>query len=328
MKSCCVILLILISALDATAQTPNGLPIPVPAQGPVGRVSTGTVDEPDFFVVNSARCPQMPLNCEPRCDGIVHRFLPDCRYHVSSRDDLINSFQPGVPVCIVVHGSFVGAADVYMESVGRYRRMLQSAGNRPLHFIAAHWPSETGLLLLPTIQTNALGRRAEFNGIYLAQLIGQIPPSQPVSLIGHSHGCRVVASALHLLAGGAVRGFTVADPSPERPIRAVFGAAAIDHTWLNPGQKYGRALLRVEQLLNIKNETDLVLNAYPLRDPRLRRAFGQVGLSRRDVQMIGPLVGKIREFDATRLVGSGHMIEAYAPHPQIRSAYLPYVYFD
>ena len=26
------------------------------------------------------------------------------------RDDLINSFQPGVPVCIVVHGSFVGTA--------------------------------------------------------------------------------------------------------------------------------------------------------------------------------------------------------------------------
>jgi len=205
---------------------------------------------------------------------------------------------------------------------------MQSAGNRPLHFIAVHWPSDTGLFLLPSIQTNALGRRAEFNGIYLAQMISQIPPTQPVALIGHSHGCRVVASALHLLGGGTVRGFRVADSAPQRPIRAVFGAAAIDHHWLNPGEKYGLALSRVEQLLNIKNNTDYVLNLYPLRDPRLRRAFGQVGLSKRDVLLIGPLVGRIREFDATYLVGSSHLIEAYAPHPQIRSAYLPYVFFE
>jgi hypothetical protein len=262
------------------------------------------------------------------CVGVIHRYLPDERYHVSDLDTMIAALRPGVPVCLAIHGSFVGSKDLYPQSVNRYKRILESANDRPIHFIAVHWPSDPGLLLLPTVQVNQLGKRAEYNGIYLAQLIARIPPENPVSMIGHSHGCRVVASALHLLGGGTVQGVAVADPHPERRIRAVFGAGAIDQHWLNPGERYGCALNRVEWLLNIRNRMDGVLNLYPLLTPFLHRAIGQAGFRRKDLMRIGGNVEKIVEYDVTQLVGAGHMISHYAPHPQIRAAFVPYLYFD
>ncbi len=105
-----------------------------------------------------------------------------------------------------------------------------------------------------------------------------------------------------------MQGFAVADPHPERRIRAVFGAGAIDQHWLNPGERYGCALNRVEWLLNIRNRMDGVLNLYPLLDPFLHRAIGQAGFRRRDLRRIGGNVVKIVEYDVTQLVGAEHMI--------------------
>jgi len=258
----------------------------------------------------------------------VSRFLPDKRYHPSSQNELIASLQPGVPVCIVVHGSFVGAGSLYPETIGRYTRLLASSNDRPLHFIGMHWPSFTGLVLLPALQINALGRRAEFNGFYLAQFMNEIPPDHPICMIGHSHGCRVIASAMHLLGGGTVRDLSIQNVFPQRRIRIVFGAAAVDHHWLNPGERYGFALKQTERLLNIQNHKDAALALYPLREPHLDHAVGQVGFRRSDLLSMGPHGAKIRHFEVSHLVGHGHSIDWYARHPQIRSAYLPYVYFD
>lgn len=296
-------------------------PLSVPA-------SIGTRCAPDFFVVNSIPCPQSSNGCQPNCRGVVYRYLPDGRYHPSHRETLIAALRPGVPVCVAVHGSFVKTSELYPQSIARYKRVVAAANDRPVHFVAAHWPSDPGLLIVPAIQVNELGRRAEFNGIYLAQFITRIPPENPVSLIGHSHGCRVVISALHLLAGGNVKGITVTDPYPTRRIRAVLTAAAIDQHWLNPGERYGCALNRVECLLNVRNRTDMVLKLYPLRDPLLHHALGQAGLRRRDFLRIGAQSQKIAELDVTHLVGTGHMISRYSPHPQILATAIPYLYFD
>lgn len=292
------------------------------------RTSTGTHRQPDFFVIDSAKCPQSPGHCLPKCQHRVSRFLPDKRYHPSSRNELITSLQPGVPVCIVVHGSFVGAGSLYPETIDWYSRMLASSNDQPLHFIGLHWPSFTGLVLLPALQINALGRRAEYNGYYLAQFMNEIPADHPVCLIGHSHGCRVISSALHLLGGGTVRKLSVQNVYPQRRIRVVFGAAAVDHHWLNPGERYGNALTCVESLLNIQNQQDGALALYPLREPHLDHAAGQVGFLERDLQAMGAHRSKIRRLEVSHLVGLGHAIEWYARHPQIQSAYLPYVYFD
>ena len=122
--------------------------------------------------------------------------------------------------------------------------------------------------------------------------------------------------------------YTNGDTHPTRRIRAVFGAGAIDQHWLNPGEKYGCALNRVECFLNIRNRHDVVLKLYPLQGLLLHRAIGQAGFRKRDMRKIGWQSRKIAEYDATNLIGSGHMISQYARHPQVRAAFIPYLYFD
>jgi len=290
--------------------------------------SLGSCAAPNFFVVNSSHCPQEPNGCYPRCRGVVHQYLPDGRYHRSSSEQLLASLKPGTPVCVMVHGSFVKSDELYALSVRRYKRLVAAGGNRPMHFIAAHWPSDPGTMICPGYQVEKLSSRAEYNGIYLAQFIRRIPADNPVSLIGHSHGCRVISSALHLLGGGCVEGVRVSNPSPHRRMRVVFGAGAIDHHWLNPGEKYGCALNRVECLLNVYSRWDCVLKLYPFTDPLFHHAVGQRGFTNSDLKKIGYQSRKIRQLDVTHLVGTGHAIANYAPYPQIRAQAIPYLYFD
>ena len=39
-------------------------------------------------------------------------------------------------------------------------------------------------------------------------------------------------------------------------------------------------------------------------------------------------VAAVTEFYVSNLAGSGHMISNYAPYPQIRESFIPYLYFD
>lgn len=290
--------------------------------------SIGTKGYPDYFVVSSVHCPQKSNGTIPQCRDVIHHYQQDRMYHPTNMNSLVASLKPGVPVCIGVHGSFVKSPELYTHAVYRYQRILASANDRPLHYIAFHWPSDPGLLLAPIHQVRQLGNRAEYNGIYLARVVSQIPPENPVCLVGHSHGCRVIASALHLLGGGAVQGVVVNNPFPQRRMRAVFGAAAVEQNWLNPGQRYGCALNRIEFLLNIKNQRDRVLKLYSLTEPYRPCTIGQSGFRIQDLVLINTQAGKIIEYDVSNIVGPGHMIADYAPHPQIRITSLPYIYFD
>lgn len=288
----------------------------------------GTHDAPNFFVVNSIPCPQKSDGRQPRCQGVVHRFLPDGRFHPSDKETMLASLRPGVPVCIAFHGFLVRAKDLYPQSIARYKRTMQASNDRPLHFISTHWPSDPGTLVFPAIALDRMGRAAEFNGFYVANLMNRIPPENPICLIGHSLGCRVIASALHLLGGGEVQGHRVHNKHPERRIRVVFGAAAIDHHWLNPGERFGCAINRMESMLNIRNSTDIALKLYPLREPLLHHALGRDGFHDSDLEAIGWQTAKIAQWDVSHLVGMNHMIAGYARHPQIRAFYSRYVYFD
>ena len=319
---------LLLPASTVSAQSHRALKSDVNSSASLTQPSIGTKSYPDFFVVNSIHCPQKSNGCIPQCKEVIHRYQQDRSYHPTDMNSLVASLKPGIPVCIIVHGSFVKTKEFYTQSVNHYQRILASANDRPLHLIAVHWPSDPGLLITPIQQVRQLGNRAEYNGIYLARLITRIPPDNPVSLVGHSHGCRVIASALHLLGGGPIQGVVVENPFPQRRMRAVFGAGAVEQNWLNPGQRYGNAFNRIEFLLNIKNRRDSVLKLYTLTEPYRPHTLGQNGFRIQDLALINTQAGKIIEYDVSNMVGTGHMISHYAAHPQIRATYLPFVYFD
>ncbi|NOX56045.1 MAG: alpha/beta hydrolase [Planctomycetes bacterium] len=287
----------------------------------------GTACRPDYWIVSSRHCWQHAGPCQVVCPFEYFRVGPDGRWVRASREEFLASLVPNVPVCIVAHGSFVPFASVVADSRWTYAWIRAAAPEYPLHVVFYTWPSEAPITGIPQIDVAILGRRGGFNGFYLAQLINLIPPDHPVSLLGHSHGTRVIASALHLLSGGQVQGHTLDCSSPRRPLRAVFAAAAIDHNWLNPGERYDRALWGVEYLVNLQNHLDVVLGLYPLRKPFSRRALARSGFTTRDRHRLGWLAGKIAEFDVTNLVGLGHQWPNYNRHPYIAWIISPYLYY-
>ncbi|MCA9069276.1 MAG: hypothetical protein KDA84_10155, partial [Planctomycetaceae bacterium] len=172
------------------------------------------------------------------------------------------------------------------------------------------------------------GERAEFNGCYLAKLIAQFPAEAQVSFFGHSFGTRVVSAALQVMAGGSLPSCDFRyQPKELRSYRAVFAAAAIDRNWLNPGQRYGRAMTVIDWLLNLKNGADIVINLYPLRGWFARQALGRVGFSPSDRLRMGSLASRIYEWDVTMGIGAGHAWSFYYSRPDIGRVIAPYLVF-
>jgi len=163
-----------------------------------------------------------------------------------------------------------------------------------------------------------LGRQAERNGFYLADLVQFMPAESPICLMGHSHGNRVVASALHLMGGGEIQGHSHRCARCDgRQIRVVMAAAAIDHDWFNPEQRYECGLRCASCLLNLRNGRDAALKVYPLRRPFSSRALGSSGFTRSDRKKLGNFNCKLKELDVSDYVGHEHFWPEYFTRPVI-----------
>ena len=286
----------------------------------------GDCQHPDYWIISSRPCQNVTGSCST-CQFDYFRCCDKQCIRIPDSKEFQNWFQPDVPVCIVVHGSWTGFGSLRQESLDMYRWIRNAAPNRKLQVLFFTWPSEGPITLSPSIDMVILGRRSALNGIFLAQLISQIPGTSPIGFLGHSHGARTVASALHLLGGGMVQGNRLPYPDQsERKIRVVLAAAAIDHHWFNPGERYGRVLCRAEYVLNLRNRRDLILAFYPLRKPFSHRALAQAGFTRSDRRRMGCWNHKIAELDVTHLIGRHHMWDHYYACPEIAQAIVPYLY--
>ena len=284
---------------------------------------------PGYWSVGSQSSPQDFDESAPVfCPGVT-RYEPCTGFRQADMQELFQSLQPGVPVCILCHGSFVSWQDVLVESRETWKWLHHACPDQPIQMIHFSWPSDRPVFS-PVIQldVNRLGRRAGRNGFYVASLVQQIPSECPVCLIGHSHGTRVSASALHLTAGGSVEGYVLAPGQfSQHRLRAVFAASAMDHKWLNPDERYGRALCAVEGVLNLKNSCDPALFIYPLRRPFSCGALGYTGITRRDRSLLGPGGHKIQDLDLTEDIGIGHHWPNYFRRPWLARAIRSYLFF-
>eukprot|EP00913_Durusdinium_trenchii_P023409 g21987.t1 len=244
---------------------------------------------------------------------------------------------PECPQTVLEHADFIGGTEKmrqYVMSIEEptmflMARWIRSANpGQPLQIVYFTWPSDGPFTGLFQIDIAKMGRRSSFNGIYLAQFISALPENASISLIGHSHGARMVCATLHLLGGGVVQNYQLCRPSQcTRKLRVVFLAAALDHHWLNPGERFGRAFCPVEALLNIRNERDLPLLFYPLRRPFSHRALARTGFTRKDRRLLGATVAKVAELDATPQIGRRHFWQYYFQRPEIAASIAPYIFF-
>lgn len=243
--------------------------------------------------------------------------------------DLVSGLAPQAPLVVMVHGSFVEWKSVVRDAFPTFCWLQGSSPMTPLNVVVFSWPSDNTPQMNLAADVNFLGRRAGLQGVYLADLLSRIPPEHPVCLIGHSHGGRVVAAALHVLGGGQVEGWRFAGGQFQgHRIRAVLAAAAIDRHWLNPGELYDRTPGRVEKLINLVNQEDLPLVIYPLRSPALSQAVALTGFRPEDHRAIGPAASRLFDIDVTDLIQTRHTWANYYRQPEIAALIRPHVFFD
>lgn len=298
---------------------------------PAGEVSPsiGDCQRPDFFLLNVEAFPEeVEAGQMPGCRFSAFRYLPDRQYHPSTIDELIASLRPGVPICFFVHGAFVSWEFAARKSPDHYRHIVHGGGHRPLHFIAVHWPSETNLVPCPAASLNQMERRANAIGMCLARFLSQVPAENPVCMLGHSYGARVICVMLQALSRRHVVEPITAETGRRRRIRVVFTAGAIDHHRLNPGQELDHAIHRVECLLNFTNCLDPAMQAYAFTEPLLTQPLGHVGFTCLDRIKLGGQAEKITRRDVTLAVGCGHVADKYFSRPEVMTPMIPYIFFD
>lgn len=300
---------------------------PVPDLPSVEVAPSSVPADNGYWIVSTESSPQSFDETLPRFCAQVTRYEDGSGLRKSSLQELTSSLHPSVPICIMVHGSLVDSPSVLPESQRTWKWLRQGAGDRPFHMIYFRWPSYRILSPLVNIDFAVLGRRASRNGFYLAGLIQSLSAESPVALLGHSHGTRVISSALHLMAGGSVENMACQQLHSRHPrIRAVFTASAIDHDWLNPGERFGRALYSAECLLNLKNSHDPALFIYPLRRIASRRALGNTGFTAADRKALGSFNSKVRDIDVSDVIGCRHIWPAYVNQPRLVHQASPWLF--
>ncbi|MFO0976626.1 MAG: hypothetical protein U0996_09530 [Planctomycetaceae bacterium] len=281
-----------------------------------------------YWLVGTESSPQSFDESLPKFCASVRRYEACHGVRRSSLQELSGSLAPNVPVIIVVHGSFMDSPSVVPESEKTWRWLQKGSCGQPFQMIYFTWPSFRHLSIAPAIDVAVLGRQASRNGFYLAQLIQSLPDECPVSLVGHSHGTRVIAAALHLTAGGMVEGHTLRCRScADRDVRVVFAASAIDHDWLNPGERFDRTMWSADCLVNLRNAHDPALLIYPLRRLGSSRALGRSGFTSSDRKELGRTSARIAEVDVSDTIGHRHLWPAYLEDASLPQRIRNHLYF-
>ncbi|RPI88833.1 MAG: alpha/beta hydrolase [Planctomycetaceae bacterium] len=318
----------------ATSTAESFSPPLTPAQPPAAVDSppaTGFAESPDgFWIVSSRQARGAPSTPDSsRQLGYLYRS-PRGLVPVP-RETFLSTLRPDRPVCVVIHGSYNYWPDVISESLRNYRWITQAAEGHPVQFVYFTWPSDGYAHIVFPAELYVMGRRSAIHSVYLANLISQFPPDQPVTLIGHSHGARAAVGALHALGGGAVddgSALPAGSPVPRR-VRSVLVAAAVDHDWLNPGHRYGKALEPVERMLVIHNHRDGWLSVYPLKNVfSPPQALGRTAFNMNDRMQLDQLGRKITLVDSSNIVGRSHDFSAFNSRPEFAAAISPFVTFQ
>ena len=310
---------------------PGGGPaVPVdPQLAPPSDFVSSDPCRPDLWIVSSRSCadPDCP-QIAPCCLDYFHQ-LPDGRLHHGDTMQFQQWLHPGIPLCVVVHGSFSEWRHVRRTTVEIFDWIRRPAPQWPLQMVVFTWPAEgpTNYVVFP-YDVTVLGRRSGRYGLYLTQFLSEIPAGHPISIFGHSHGVRGAAAGLHGLAGGMVDGMQIAHmPDSGNRIRMVSAAAAFDHQWFDPGERYSLAMCRLEALLNLRSRHDSTLFFYSLRKPFGHRSLAKAGFMPGDLAALGPLADKTREIDITCLIHTHHFWTQYYNTPEIARRIVPFLYY-
>jgi len=284
-----------------------------------------------FWIVSTRDCPQ-EMGSDPWPKLRITHFNESGKL-VEVPAEMLFAQTIGRPVLIQVQGSLT-TPDIALGGLMWTHSWLE--GHRCLPpdvvVIAFDWPSQR-IYRNQIHDINEKGRRAFVAAYHLARFVQQFPPSSRICLLGQSYGGRVVPGALHLLGGGSLNSQS-RDPQvglpaarPDLQLHGVIIAGASDRTWLDPGQRFDKALSAATGFLNLFNRRDESLILYPLLvRSNHHRALGRLGLSNRDYEKLGLTAERYEEHDIHDILHAEHSLLDAVASPKVGRWIAPYIW--
>ena len=271
---------------------------------PVAAADPGCVDG-DVWMVSTRRLPGI-CGIPARADFEVERRL-DGRWVPADLTELLA--EPERPLVFFIHGNRYETSDAKVQGVALARRLgSQSSFTAPPRTIVFSWPSQQqGRLIASSRDTY---RRSYSDGHYLARLLGDVNPEQPVAIIGYSFGSTIAVGAIEDLVEAQHDPARGVAPWVGRPGRThlVLVAPAIRADSLAPRGRFASAAAGIDRLTLVINTRDLALRMFPHLEPHMGTdALGAVGMPRRWL----PGGVEFAATDAAGIVGRKHAFPLY-----------------
>lgn len=247
-------------------------------------------------------------------------------WQAGSFDEYAGDCATQMPTVFYIHGNRSDDCAAYQDGLAVYQSLTRTWCNHaPFRFVIWAWPSDKVCGLYRDVRVKAA--RTENQSWLLAELLRQTECFGPRTLVGYSYGARVIAGALHLLAGGSFGGNGISatpdampaqagEPYPVAPLNAVMWAAALPNRWLLPGHHYGRAIQAVNHLRIMVNHRDPVLRRYRRAVHEYDgQALGYAGIPL--ARQLGTLSQSVSFCDVTHAVGNRHDWRRYAENRSV-----------
>lgn len=236
------------------------------------------VDRDRWFLVSTRHLPyrlcQTPVENPP----LEIRQIDGCQSKSLDLAEFESKLSCERPVMIYVHGNRMESSKLLprcREVFSRVRRYRNSNG---IDWVIFSWPSSKLSIGLSDFREKA--SRCDAQAFYLAWLMRrQAVQCVPMGILSYSFGCRVASGALHVLAGGSIKG--VGQPYPPLSglrVKVAMVAPAIESTWLGNRGMHGLATQNMDELVLLYNHRDAVLKRYWLIEKvRRETALGYSG---------------------------------------------------
>jgi len=221
---------------------------------------------------------------------------------------------PARPLVIFIHGNRYEPQDAKAQGVTIARQMASVCPGAAARTVIFSWPSQQrGHIIQSSRETY---RRSYADGHYLAWLLGQVDPAQPVAIIGYSFGATIAVGAIEDLVQAGDHPSQGIAPWAGRPGRShlVLVAPAVRSDALAPRGPYGPAVDGIDRLTLVINSRDLALRLFPHLDRADGAdALGAVGMPRRWL----PGSVEFTATDAASVVGKRHALPLYLESPAL-----------